>query len=309
MSRTPLDIFLCHSSSDKSKVRALYQRLEKDGFNPWLDEENLIPGQEWQTEIQRAVRDSDVVIICLSNNSISKSGYVQKEIKYALDIADEKTEGTIFLIPLKLEECRVPERLGTWQWVNYFEETGYDRLLMALQARAWKLGLLIEEVHVNQVCAPLSDLPGSEIAVKFTPDSYPQKLIKARFYISEYSKPWTEFEVRLYKDQDSMPGERLDSGNIRASGNMGSEWVEVDLSKQGIMIEEGSFFISMYWLTASGSRGGKAQLLGAQFAKDETACTYFMWAHDREWVLDTDRNFFVDVAFSSGMILKGYLLD
>ena len=127
-----LSIFLCHSSEDKSKVRKLYQLLQKDGFDPWLDEEKLLPGQDWQIEISKAVKSSDAVIVCLSSKSINKSGYIQKEIKYALDVADEQPEGNIFLIPLKLEKCDVPDRLCRWHWVNFFEDSSYERLIRAL---------------------------------------------------------------------------------------------------------------------------------------------------------------------------------
>ena len=136
-----LRIFLCHASSDKPKVRDLYHRLRSDGFDVWLDEENLLPGQDWQQELPKAVRQSDVVIVCLSRGSINKEGYVQKEIRFALDAADEKPEGIIFLIPLKLEDCEVPERLSRWQWVNLFERMGYDKLLRALRNRASALEL------------------------------------------------------------------------------------------------------------------------------------------------------------------------
>lgn len=134
--RQPLRIFLSHSSSDKPIVRALYGRLVKDGFAPWLDEEDLLPGQDWNQEIVKAIRNSDVVIVCLSKGSISKSGFMQKEIKFILDVSDEQPEGTIFLIPLKLEECDIPERLGKLHWVNFFEERGYERLFKALKQRA-----------------------------------------------------------------------------------------------------------------------------------------------------------------------------
>jgi hypothetical protein len=50
---------------------------------------------------------------------------VQKEIKFALDVADEQPEDTIFLIPLKLEECDVPERLARWHWVDPVGPHGY----------------------------------------------------------------------------------------------------------------------------------------------------------------------------------------
>jgi len=133
---SPLRIFLCHSSGDKPEVRNLYQRLSSDGFDPWLDEENLLAGQDWELEIEEAVQTSDIVIVCLSHKAITKAGYVQKEINDALKVAEKEPEGTIFLIPLKLEECNVPKRLQRWHWINLFEEKGYGRLISSLRFRA-----------------------------------------------------------------------------------------------------------------------------------------------------------------------------
>jgi tetratricopeptide (TPR) repeat protein len=139
ISTRPLRIFLCHASDDKTKVHSLYSKLTADGFDTWLDEENLLPGQEWQIEIPKAVQNTDVVIVCLSKKFIVKEGYGQKEIKLALDVADEKPEGTIFLIPAKLEECKVPDRLIRWQWVELFKQKGYMKLKRALNSRAIQL--------------------------------------------------------------------------------------------------------------------------------------------------------------------------
>lgn len=135
----PLKIFLCHGSEDKPAVRELYQKLHSLGANPWLDEEKLLPGQNWHREITKAVREADIVVICLSKRSVNKSGYVQREIKFALDVADEKPEGTIFLIPVKLEECHIPDRLRNIQWVNLLEKEGYQKLVQSLQLRANEL--------------------------------------------------------------------------------------------------------------------------------------------------------------------------
>lgn len=134
-SSQPLKVFLCHASTDKSKVRQLYIFLRDNGFDPWLDEEKLIPGHDWQLEIPKAVRAADVVVICLSRSSINKEGYVQKEISFALDVADEKPEGKIYLIPARLEECEVPSRLSRWQWVDLFTPDGGKKLLAALALR------------------------------------------------------------------------------------------------------------------------------------------------------------------------------
>src|SRR6266496_1496889 len=142
--KRPLKVFLCHASGDKPLVRDLYKRLIAEGVDAWLDQEKLLPGQDWRVEIPRAVREADVVVICLSNKSITKEGYVQKEIKFALDSAEEKPQDTIFLIPARLEDCVVPERLDRWQWVDLFEENGFLRLLRSLKLRADRIGATIE---------------------------------------------------------------------------------------------------------------------------------------------------------------------
>jgi serine/threonine protein kinase len=134
-------VFLCHSSSDKPAVRALYNRLKSEGADPWLDEKNLLPGQEWESVIPKAVRNSDIVIVCISRDSISKRGFVQKEIRIALDVADEQPEDSIFIIPLRLEACDVPERLRKWQWINFFEEGAYNKLMESLRIRANEIGV------------------------------------------------------------------------------------------------------------------------------------------------------------------------
>lgn len=130
-----LKVFLCHSKDDKAKVRKLYRRLVTDGFDTWLDEEKLMPGQDWDLEIRKAVRNSDTVVVCLSNSSTTKEGYIQKEIRFSLDVADEKPEGTIFLIPVRLESCSVPNRISRFQWVDLFQKTGYSKLREALHLR------------------------------------------------------------------------------------------------------------------------------------------------------------------------------
>jgi hypothetical protein len=96
----PLRIFLCHASADKPTMRILHSRLRQADIEPWFDEMDLIAGQDWELEIPKAIRASDAILVCLSRHSVTKAGYVQKEIKYALDVADEQPEGAIFIMGL-----------------------------------------------------------------------------------------------------------------------------------------------------------------------------------------------------------------
>jgi formylglycine-generating enzyme required for sulfatase activity len=139
----PLRVFLCHSANDKPAVRELYKNLRDETWiQPWLDEEELYPGQDWNLEIEKAVEDADVILVCLSKGSTTKAGYVQREIRIALDYADYKPEGTLYIIPIRLEECDPPRRLRVWQYADYFEgnrERGFQRLLVSLKRRAESL--------------------------------------------------------------------------------------------------------------------------------------------------------------------------
>jgi hypothetical protein len=131
-----LKVFLCHASDDKTEVRDLYNLLVKHGADPWFDAENLLPGQDWNLEINKALDDSDVILLCLSKGSVSKEGYVQKEMRIALDRALEMPEGRIFLIPARLEECELPYKIRTYQWVDLFNADGMVRLIKSLNLRA-----------------------------------------------------------------------------------------------------------------------------------------------------------------------------
>jgi formylglycine-generating enzyme required for sulfatase activity len=137
--KRPLKVFLCHASQDKPVIRELSRHLVGEGWiDTWLDEKKLLPGQDWRLAIEEAVEDSDIVIICLSSNSVSKEGHVQKELRYAREIALEKPEGTIFIIPLRLDECEVPRGLRFYQWVDYFGENkddSYSALIESLKLR------------------------------------------------------------------------------------------------------------------------------------------------------------------------------
>lgn len=151
-----LRVFLCHSSQDKPVVRELNQRLLTEGWiDPWLDEEKLLPGQDWDLEIEKAVEAADVVIVCLSTKSVNKEGYVQRELRFALDIALEKPEGTIFIIPLKLEDCEPPRKLRTWHYLEYFpperRSLAHQRLLASLKVRAEKQFSLLPKTEKDHL--------------------------------------------------------------------------------------------------------------------------------------------------------------
>lgn len=131
-------IFLSYAKKDKNKVRKIYNKLLDEKLNPWVDFEDLLPGEDWEQIILSTIRKARLVLVFLSKNSVSKRGYVQKEITEALDMADRMPEGYIYLIPVKLEECQVPSRLAKWHWVELNEETGLEKLVNSIRSNIFK---------------------------------------------------------------------------------------------------------------------------------------------------------------------------
>jgi hypothetical protein len=108
----PIQIFLCHASEDRAMVLEIYDRLKSLGYTPWLDKRDLLPGQNWPLEIQMAIEASDFVLVCLSKNSVTKRGYVQREFKLVLDVPTEIPEGTIYAIPVRFDDCTIPKQFN-----------------------------------------------------------------------------------------------------------------------------------------------------------------------------------------------------
>lgn len=148
----PLKIFISYASGDRAEAQKLHTYLASQGTDPWIDTENLLPGQDWKMEISRALDETDLILLCLSKKSISKEGYVQKEMRLALDRALEIPPGEIFLIPARFEELDLPYSLRDFQWVDLYTESGMKKLLKSLSLRAEKIGA--KQVAADGTTAP-----------------------------------------------------------------------------------------------------------------------------------------------------------
>ena len=132
MKATP-QVFLSYAREDEEKVENLYQRLSDEGFKPWMDTKDILPGEKWPSSIRKAIQRSDFFLLCLSENSVDKRGWVQKEIGEALENLQGMLDSDIYLVPVRLEKCEVPESLREFQRVDLFEEDGWTRLVEAIQ--------------------------------------------------------------------------------------------------------------------------------------------------------------------------------
>ena len=126
-------IFLSYAREDRQKVESLYQQLSDAGFRPWMDTKDILAGEKWQRSIQHALQQSQFFLACLSLTSVIKRSYLRREFREALEKRQEMLDSDIYLIPVRLEECEIPEELREHQGVDLFAEDGWTRLVEALQ--------------------------------------------------------------------------------------------------------------------------------------------------------------------------------
>lgn len=142
-SATPLSVFMLYSSLDRAVVEPFYSNLEDIGVKPWMDVKCLMPGLDWQKEIMVALLDSTLVLLFFSSASSNSHSFFQKEIKYALELAEEKPEGEIYIIPIRLDDCYMLNRLGKYQYIDFSKSKhqGWKSLIRVINEKQKKLGL------------------------------------------------------------------------------------------------------------------------------------------------------------------------
>jgi hypothetical protein len=129
-------VFLAYAKEDARRAERLYGALETAGFVPWMDTRKLLPGQNWPRAIESAIENSDFFVACFSSASVNKKGGFQAEIRYALDCARRMPLDEIFVVPVRLDTCRVPKSIQReLQYVDLFPDwsEGIHRMVTTMQ--------------------------------------------------------------------------------------------------------------------------------------------------------------------------------
>jgi hypothetical protein len=142
----PNQCFLSYARPDRLAALRLYQELRRAGIPVWIDQESLRPGERWRVAIVRAIKESRYFVPLLSTNSVDRRGYFQREIREAVEILKEFPEEDVYLIPVRLDDCR-PEQpeLAELNWVDLFP--------------SWEDGL----ARLIRFIAPVREVPGGNL--------------------------------------------------------------------------------------------------------------------------------------------------
>jgi hypothetical protein len=156
-------VFISYARADASQSNRLHKDLTAAGYDVWLDTERLVVGQQWKPEIRNAIRRSSAFIALLSNHSVSHRGYVQHELKEALDVLRTVPANQVYLMPARIEEVRPTEQeLEDLTWVDLFPEyaAGLEKLVRALKT--------VIDLNSTTSTASTSSLVPAAVALPFS---------------------------------------------------------------------------------------------------------------------------------------------
>lgn len=209
------NIFFSYASPDLDRVIPFYDYLHSEGYKPWIDIKQLLPGQNWEFEIERAIDLASLIIIFVSNKSINRTGYVQKELRVALDKLQQRPLDQIYVIPIILDKnVSIPKQLRDIHYLYADLPDCFQKLKNAIDHQLKQLESthekLLEGSDIKFTFENFSDdwdgLPGYEIDVYlplYKSDKYPlvnQAGDIIRGYILSSAAGWRICKIDQHSD-------------------------------------------------------------------------------------------------------------
>lgn len=114
-----MKVFLSHSHSDAPLAARMSTELEKNGFQVWNAERDLLPGDNWAEKVARALKESKAMVVLLTPATM-ESPWVKKEIEYALGSKNYSNRLIPVIVgdPAKIPTSDIPWILHKFRWFD-----------------------------------------------------------------------------------------------------------------------------------------------------------------------------------------------
>ncbi len=120
-------VFISYAREDAALASRVFDALQKAYFEPWLDQESLQGGDDWNKRIENDLDASDFVLVLYTPAFCRKTdSYVNKEVALACERA-LRVRGS-FLIPVRTEVLSEDDRVDALRKFDEMElrETDFD---------------------------------------------------------------------------------------------------------------------------------------------------------------------------------------
>jgi tetratricopeptide (TPR) repeat protein len=133
----PFDVFLSHNSRDKPAVREIWKLLREKGLRPWLDEEELLAGRDWQQALEGVIETIPAAIVCVGRDGLGP--WEDREMRACLLECVERGQPVIpVLLPGAAKKPKLPLFLRAFTWVDLrggFTPEGIAKLIAGITGK------------------------------------------------------------------------------------------------------------------------------------------------------------------------------
>ena len=133
------EVFVSYARTDRERVMELVERMRSAGIGVWVDEGGIHGASLWGQEIVDAIDVSKVMILMISDSSITSDNVVKE-----LSIASEDKKP---ILPVYLHRAEIPKsmryQLAGIQHIEFFEgqeDEAFQSMLVSLSDWAFLPG-------------------------------------------------------------------------------------------------------------------------------------------------------------------------
>lgn len=135
-----MKVFLSYPSEHGKAAAQVKNFVRSVGVECWFDQDSLVAGQDWDRARNQSLIEADVFLVLCAAQTTGRNGVYQREINEALELLKDRRVGTIYIIPLRLEDAPLPSELARFQFVDYFEGAWRRKLAVGLAQATTETG-------------------------------------------------------------------------------------------------------------------------------------------------------------------------
>ncbi len=108
-------VFISHASQDKPFARRLSDAVADMGLNPWLDEADMVAGDDLPASISAALAEAVAVIVVVSTAS-DQSNWLKYELRLA---TPRMIQQELVIVPVRIDDAELPPEIRSLLWADF----------------------------------------------------------------------------------------------------------------------------------------------------------------------------------------------
>lgn len=178
------DVFISYSRRDRKTVDKLLKRLRADGFQLWVDEEQIGGGDSLRKVIVNGILQSRHIIVCLSPAYLeSKWTNFESAVTQALDPANQQRR----LIPVKIAPVTIPAEYGWLYCPDFTNPDDWEQEYLKTIKNLRPLRAPKEELPAQDDASLVEATPTKELLDQTVKSAIPELWLQNRFYYDPFA--------------------------------------------------------------------------------------------------------------------------